>query len=160
MPYVVAIAVGAAMVFRQHRQRRSGWIAAAIFLAGIAGLTLNGAIHDLALGSPANRFPLVFTLAIMVGIGVAFAVSRVLRRAFPPVTGVTWNEPGLEGSVAQIVTSTAGKDSPSGRARVRDTDGVVHVVRIHAPGGSLRFGRKVRLGPFDDSRSAYPVEPL
>ena len=133
---------------------------AAVFVTGITGLTLNGAIHDLGLGSPGSRFPLVLLIAALVGIGSSFAISRILRRLFPPVTGVTWNEPGLEGSIAQIVTATAGAESPGGRARVRDAEGIVHVVRVHAPGGPLRFGRRVRLGPFDDTRRAYPAEPV
>lgn len=147
-------------MFRRHRTVRPGWVPAAIFAGGITGLTANGAIHDLALGTPADRFPLVLAIATVTGVGLAFAGSRFLLRAFPPVTGVTWNQPGLEGSIAQIVTATSGAESPSGRARVRDSDGVVHVVRIHAAGGSLRFGRRVRLCTFDDSRSAYPVEPV
>ncbi|TFG66838.1 MAG: hypothetical protein E4H28_00570 [Gemmatimonadales bacterium] len=160
LPFVGAVVVGSILALRQHRQVRASWVPAAVFAAGIIGLTINGAIHDLALGSSAERFPFVFVLATVTGTGLAFAGSRILRRAFPPVTGVTWNQPGLEGSTAQIVTATSGRGSRGGRARVRDADGVVHVVRIHAPGGSLRFGRRVRLGPFDDSRSAYPVEPL
>lgn len=135
-------------------------VAAPVFVTGIAGLTLNGAIHDLGLGSPGSRFPLVLVISTLMGIGLSFAGSRIVRRLFPPVTGVTWNEPGLEGSIAQIVTATAGVDSPGGRARVRDAEGVVHVVRVHAAGGPLRFGRRVRLGPFDDTRRAYPVEPV
>ena len=161
LPYVVAVAVGVVMAFRRRRNGKgTRRLAAAVFVAGITGLTLNGAIHDLGLGSPASRFPLVLVVAALMGIGLSFAAFRVLRRLFPPVTGVTWNEPGLEGSIAQIVTSTAGPQSPGGRARVRDAEGIVHVVRVHASGGPLRFGRRVRLGSFDDTRQAYPVEPV
>jgi len=160
LPFVGAVVIGGALIVWRHRTVRPGWVPAAVFAAGITGLTVNGAIHDLALGDPADQFPLVIVIAIVAGVGLAFAGSRVLHRAFPPVTGVTWNQPGLEGSIAQIVTATAGAESPTGRARVRDTDGVVHVVRVHAPGGSLRFGRRVRLGTFDDSRNAYPIEPV
>lgn len=151
---------GAVMMFRPHRQHLPRWAPGALFAAGIIGLTLNGAIHDLSLGTPTRWFPLVSIIAMAGGVGFAMSGMHLLRRLFPPVTGVTWNEPGLEGSVAQVVTSTAASASSGGRARVRGADGVVHVVRIYAPGQSLRFGRKVKLGPFDDSRSAYPVEPV
>lgn len=160
LPYVVAVVIGAVRMFRPKVRIGSDWAPAAAFITGITGLTLNGAIHDLGFGTPTGWFPLVFSIAAVTGIGLAFTGARILRRAFPPVTGVTWNEPGLEGSVAQIVTGTAGPDSPSGRARVRDESGVVHIIRIYTPGASLRFGRRVRLGLFDDARRAYPVEPV
>jgi len=160
LPYLVAVVVGAILLFRPNRESRPGWFAGAALASGIIGLTLNGAIHDLSLGTPSDRFPFVFVIAVTFGIAIAFAVSRFLRRVFPPVTGVTWNEPGLEGSVAQIVTAIAGTESSSGRARVRDSDGVVHVIRVFSSGVSLRFGRRVRLGPFDDTRKGYPVEPV
>ena len=160
LPYVVAVVVGVVLLFRPNPEIRPAWVAGATLASGIIGLTLNGAIHDLALGTPAERFPLVFVIAATAGISLAFVGSRLLRRAFPPVTGVTWNQPGLEGAIAQIVTAIAGADSPSGRARVRDEDGVVHVIRVFSSGVSLRFGRRVRLGPFDHTRKGYPVEPV
>ena len=158
--FVGAVVGGVLFGFLSQRRPRPDVRAASLFLTGIAGLTLNGAIHDLALGSPADRFPVVVTAATLLGVGGTFVGSRLLRRLFPPVTGVTWNEQGLEGSVAQVVTATAGRDSPIGRARVRDSDGVVHVVRIHSSGAALRFGRRVQLGTFDDDRRSYPVEPV
>ncbi|MFQ5529783.1 MAG: hypothetical protein ACE5FP_05475 [Gemmatimonadota bacterium] len=160
LPFVGAILAAVLVGLRSERRPRPDVRAAALFISGIAGLTLNGAIHDLSLGSPADRFPIVLIAAALLGIGVSSGGSRLLRRLFPPVTGVTWNEPGLEGSIAQIVTSTAGPDSPLGRARVRDEHGVVHVVRVYAPSVRLRFGRRVRLGPFDEVRRSYPVEPV
>ncbi|MDH3297071.1 MAG: YqiJ family protein [Gemmatimonadota bacterium] len=160
LPFVGVALAGVVIGVRSTRRPRPDIRAGAAFLTGIAGLTINGAIHDLSVGSPAERFPLVILSAVTLGVGLTLGGSLILRRLFPRVTGVTWNEPGLEGSIAQIVTATAGPDSPAGRARVRDDDGVVHVVRIHAPGASLRFGRQVRLGPFDASRSSYPVEPV
>lgn len=160
LAFVGAVVGGVLLGLLSQRRPRPDVRAASLFLAGIAGLTLNGAIHDLALGSPAEKFPLVLMGATLLGLVLAFGGSHVLRRLFPPVTGVTWNERGLEGCLAQVVTATAGADSPTGRARVRDSQGVVHVVRIHAPGAALRFGRRVRLGTFDDDRRSYPVEPV
>ena len=132
----------------------------ALFIAGVTGLTLNGAIHDLALGSPAPRFPAVMALAIAATGGLVFSGRRIRRKLFPQVTGVTWNQPGLDGSAAQIVTPTGGADSPFGRARVRDEHGVSHVVRISSGGPALRFGRRVLLGEFDESTESYPVETV
>ena len=160
LAFVGAVVGGVLFGLLSQRRPRPDVRAASLFLTGIIGLTFNGAVHDLSLGSPAEKFPLILLGATLLGVGLTIGGSHLLRRLFPPVTGVTWNEPGLQGSVAQVVTATAGRESPTGRARVRDSEGVVHVVRIHAPGASLRFGRRVRLGTFDDARKSYPVEPV
>jgi len=158
LPFVAAV-VGAGVLSVVRRSVGRGW-SPALFIGGIAGLTMNGAIHDLALGSPAARFPLVFTCALASGGGLVLLGRRIRRRLFPPVTGVTWNQRGLDGSNAQIVTATGGPGSPFGRARVRDEEGVSHVVRVHFEGPALRFGRRIRLGDFDEPTESYPVEPV
>jgi hypothetical protein len=127
---------------------------------GVTGLTLNGAIHDLALGSAASRFPAVLGLSLVSSAGLVFLGIRIRRKMFPQVTGVTWNQPGLDGSLAQIVTPTGGAGNPHGRARVRDEDGVSHVVRVHSEGPVLRFGKRIQLGEFDDASESYPANSV
>ena len=159
LPFVASIIGGGVLGLLRHRTELSQW-SPGLFILGIAGLTLNGAVHDLALGSPASRFPVVFAISVTLTVGLIAFGRRMSRRLFPQVTGVTWNQAGLDGSAAQIVTPTGGAASPFGRARVRDEDGVSHVVRVQADGPSLRFGRRVRLGSFDESTESYPVEPV
>lgn len=159
LPFVGAVLGTGVLSLARRRRGGSAW-SSALFIVGICGLTMNGAIHDLALGSPAARFPLVLAFAMASGGGLVFLGRRIRQRMFPPVTGVTWNRRGLDGSAAQIVTPTGGPDSPFGRARVRDEAGVSHVVRVHSEGPALRFGRRIRLGVFDEPTDSYPVEAV
>lgn len=128
--------------------------------AGIVGLTLNGAIHDLELGSAGARFPLVAALSLGTGWLVAWGGSRLRHRFAPPITGLAFNRPGLEGGEA-VILATGTEPGGTPRARHRDEAGVAHIVRIHLPDdadpGELRFGRRVRLGRFDPDRGSYPV---
>ena len=131
--------------------------------AGVLGLTLNGALHDFRLEPIARWFPLVAILALGAGWLIARSASRFRHRWFPPVRAVAFNQPGLEGEVA-IVLSADLEHGRVGRARHRDETGTSHILRIHlAEGGgsdALRFGGRVRVGMFDPERRSYPVEPV
>lgn len=131
--------------------------------AGVAGLTLNGALHDFRLGPIDRWFPLVVLLAAGSGWLIARSASRLRHRWFPPVRAVAFNQPGLEGEEA-IVLSADLERGRSGRARHRDDAGTSHILRVHlAEDGDperLRFGGRVRLGEFDPERCSYPVEPV
>lgn len=159
LPFDAAVVIAAGLAVFGHRIGGSslGW---PLFILGVTGLTLNGAIHDLALGSPASSFPVVLALALVSSAGLTHLGRRIRSKMFPQVTGVTWNQPGLDGSQAQVVSPTGGPDSPKGRARVRDEYGVSHVVRIHSDGAALRFGKRIRLGAFDESTESYPADPV
>jgi hypothetical protein len=130
--------------------------------AGVVGLTLNGAIHDVRLGPIERWFPLVALLALGSGWFIARGASRLRYRWFPPVRAVAFNQPGLAGEQA-VVLSAELVPGRIGRARHRDETGVSHILRIHIDGGepgALRFGSRVRLGAFDADRRSYPVEPV
>lgn len=125
----------------------------------VAGLTLNGAIHDLALGDPADRFPAVLGLSAVIAAAAA-GVGRLLRdRFFPPVREVHFNERGLEGVEARIVSRSVDADPASGRAHWHDGDGGLHLVTCHTAEGRIEFGRTVRLEAFDDEHGSYVVRP-
>lgn len=157
-PTAEAGAARPSAVPRPGRPRTSP--AMVLVAAGVAGLTLNGAIHDLRLGSPEARFPLVTLVSLVVGWCVAWAGARLRYRFAPPVMGLTFNRPGLEGGEAVVMSAGATSDGTV-RARHRDGAGVVHIVRIRVPEGQdatdLGFGRKVRLGAFDPQRGSYDV---
>jgi hypothetical protein len=134
--------------------------AAAFITAGVLGLTLNGAIHDFHLGPVPRRFPIVVVASLVGGWLLARGFSRLRHRFAPPVTGITFNREGLEGREA-VVLSGSLDESGIGRARYRDAAGVAHIVRVHESDGEateLRFGRRVRLGRFDEERRAYAAE--
>jgi hypothetical protein len=132
-----------------------------LLTAGLVGLTINGALHDLRLDPIGPRQPLVTTISLAAGWLLAWGGPRLRRRAFPPVTAVKFNEPGLEGAVAVVLSRGIGSGDEPGRARHHGDDGVSHIVRV-APAGehTLRFGMKVTLGPFDDTKRAYPATPV
>ena len=129
---------------------------------GVAGLTLNGAIHDFRLGSIERWFPLAAVLALGAGWLIARVASDLRHRWFPPVRAVAFNQPGLEGEDAIVLTADL-VPGRIGRARHRDESGTSHILRIHVAeggeSGTLRFGGRVRLGEFDPDRRSYPVEP-
>lgn len=133
-----------------------------VVAAGVVGLTLNGALHDFRIEPIARWFPLVAVLAAGAGWLIARAASRFRHRWFPPVRAVAFNQPGLEGEEAVVLTADL-EPGGIGRARHRDEQGTSHILRVHvADDGAreaLRFGGRVRLGTFDPERRSYPVEP-
>lgn len=133
--------------------------AAALLGAAVIGLTWNGALHDLGLGSPAPRFPLIALASSALGIALGHWVARMRDRHFRPIRAVEFNRPGHEGVQARIVTRMAGPQPGSGRAQWQDAAGVLHVVHVHTEGPRLRFGTRIELGPFDVSGGSYLAVP-
>jgi hypothetical protein len=131
--------------------------------AGILGLTLNGAIHDLRLGPVGGRFPLVAAISLGAGWLLAWGGPRLRHRVAPPITGLAFNRTGLQGGEAVVLSAGANSDGTA-RARHRDEAGVAHIVRIHASepadAEGLRLGCTVRLGAFDEERGSYPATPV
>lgn len=135
---------------------------AVLVAAGVAGLTLNGALHDFRLGPIEQWFALVAALSLASGWLVVAGATRLRHRWFPPVRAVAFNHPGLEGEGA-VILSTDLEYGRIGRARHRDDTGTSHILRVHVEEGAEasapRFGARVRLGAFDPVRRSYPVEP-
>ncbi len=131
-----------------------------LIVAAVTGLTWNGAIHDLGLGSPEPRFPLVVVVSGAAGLLAAAGVGRLRDRYFRPISSVRFNRPGHEGAEARVVTREVRSEPGSGRAQWQDSDGVLHVVHVHTEGEFLGFGRRVILGPFDPESESYPAHPV
>jgi len=134
--------------------------AVALMVAAVTGLTWNGAVHDLGLGSPAPRFPLAVLVSVVVGLIAAAGAGLIRDRYFRPISAVQFNRPGHEGIEARVVTKRAGTGPGSGRAQWHGTDGVLYVVHIHTEAGEIGFGRSVRLGPFDPVAESYLAAAL
>ena len=132
---------------------------AGLISTAVVGLTWNGAIHDLGLGSPALRFPLVLIVSAAAGVLLAALLGRLRDRYLRPVTSVRFNRPGLEGSHARIVTREAGPEPGSGRAQWQDSDGVLHIVHVHTDGIEMGFGRRIELGEYDPESESYLAIP-
>lgn len=164
LTWVGAVCAGLLLVILRRRETPDGRRSSpgvALIAAGVIGLTLNGALHDFRIGPIARWFPLVAVLALVGGWLIARAASRFRHRWFPPVRAVAFNQPGLEGEEA-VVLSADLEPGGIGRARHRDEEGTSHILRVHLPDGgdpaALRFGGRVRLGTFDPERRSYPVE--
>lgn len=158
LPFLVAALLGMAAVPVGRRLRRSGLgPAAGLMAAGVCGLTWNGAIHDLGLGSPAPRLPLVLAFSAVLGAASGWGAVRLRDRWFRPIRGVAVTEPGHEGTEAVLVSRRTGPAPGSGRAQWQDGSGILHVVRCHTSGPVLRFGRTVRLGAYDPVGRSYRV---
>jgi hypothetical protein len=131
--------------------------AATLLIAAVAGLTWNGAIHDLGLGSPASRFPWVLIGSVAIGWAAGRWLWRFRRRHFRAITAVQFNRPGHEGAEARLVTRDTGPEPGSGRAQWQDEDGTLHIVHAHTVSGGMGFGQRVRLERFDEDSESYLV---
>jgi hypothetical protein len=159
LPFLALVLAGLAvgLVGRLGRRRVTA-LSTALIAAGIVGLTWNGALHDLGLNGYERRFPIVLASAALIGAIIGITIDRARRRLFPAVEGLAFTMPGLEGSMARIVSREVGPEPASGRAQWRDEHGVMHIVRVHAGDESLPFGREVRLLTFDAGSRSYLVE--
>lgn len=147
------------LLFRRRGDRDLLFPGAALVADGVVGLTLNGAVHDLGLGSPADHFAIVLGISVATGVAVGWGVRRLRDRWFPPVTGVRWNPTQAEGNEARVVTSEVTEEPGSGRAQWQDADGHLVVVRCHIEGEPLGFGKEVRLVEYDAEGESYLVVP-
>jgi hypothetical protein len=132
----------------------------ALLVAAIAGLTCNGAIHDLGLGSPGTRFPYVLGGSALLGWMLSGAVTRFRNRHLRPISAVRFNRSGHEGTEARLVSRATGPKPGSGRAQWQDEEGALHIVHVHTEVEELGFGRRVILGDFDAVSESYRVRTV
>ncbi len=135
-------------------------LSATLLITAVIGLTWNGTIHDLGMGSPGARFPVVLLGSAAVGWLVGRWLSRLRARHFRPIAAVRFNRAGHEGVEARLVTRVAGPEPGSGRAQWQDEEGALHIVHVHTSEGEIGFGRRLRLERFDPSRESYLVTVL
>lgn len=158
---LVFLALGVAgllfAVWGRTRKRDLFRRSSSLLIAAVTGLTWNGTIHDLALGSPGARFPYVFAGSVAVGWFAGFWLARLRSRHFRPISSVRFNRPGHEGVEARLVTRGAGPLPGSGRAQWQDEEGVLHIVHVHTAGETVGFGRRVLLDRFDPESESYRV---
>ncbi len=147
--------VGAWIVARA-RTRRMPVASGTLIGTCVAGLTFNGAIHDLALGDPAPRFPLVLIASVAVAFVFAYGYRRLTDRYFPPVRRIEIDSPGLVGLEGRLVSQGVDREPRSGRAHCHD-GGVLHLVHCHTMEEELRCGRTIRLEAYDEASRSYRV---
>lgn len=160
--YLAAAAVGAGLLLYARAARRDDLftVHAGLLALGVAGLTVNGAVHDLSLGDPARLFPRTLLISLALAAGVTAAGKWARDRFFPPIRDVHFNELGLEGVDAKVVSRRVGTEPGSGRAQWHDGEEVLHLVACHTGEGTVRFGSTVRLEEFDHENDSYRVRPL
>lgn len=134
--------------------------AATLVITAVTGLTWNGTIHDLGLGSLAPRFPYVLMGSAAAGWLAGRWLWRFRARHFRPISAVRFNRAGHEGVEARLVTRGAGAQPGSGRAQWQDDEGILHIVHVHTDGEEIGFGRRVRLEWFDTGAGSYRVRAL
>lgn len=155
----IALLGAASSLVGRRAGRRTSAATAFLLSAAVIGLTLTGGVHDLRLGDPGRRFPLILALSLALAVPAAWAVLAVRRRLFPPTRRVALTERGQEGEVARVVRPVA-EQPGSGRAQRHDGEGTMHLIRCHSPGGRIGFGKRVRLTEYDDETGSYLARPL
>jgi hypothetical protein len=151
-------AAGLLLVAWARLRKRDGFRSAAtLLIAAVAGLTWNGAIHDLRLGSPASRFPWVLIGSMAIGWALGRWLWRLRQRHLRAITAVQFNRPGHVGIEARLVTRATGPQPGSGRAQWQDEDGILHIVHAHTASGEIGFGKRVHLERFDEDVDSYLV---
>lgn len=148
--------LGSVRLGRSGRSRE----AVALLVAAIAGLTWNGAIHDLGFGSPGPRFPYVLGGSLLLGWIVSGWVVSFRNRHLRPISAVRFNRAGHEGAEARLVSRSTLSIPGSGRAQWQDEEGTLHIVHVHTGGEELGFGRRVILGEFDAGCESYRVRAV
>ena len=161
LPFLGATAAGVVVWIAARRAGRDLILVRAGLLAfGVIGLTLTGAVHDLRLGSPAGRLPQILVGSALLATAAAFGFRALRDRFFPPVRDVRFNEPGLEGAEARVVSDGMDETPASGRAHWHDGEGALHLVACHSASGRIGFGENVRLEEYDDEHGSYRVRPV
>lgn len=161
LPFVGAAAAGVAVWIVARRAGRDLLLARVGLVAfGVTGLTLTGAVHDLRLGSPGGRLPEILVASAGLALAAAWGIRALRDRYFPPVRDVRFNEPGLEGAEARVVSDGVEEAPASGRAHWHDGDGALHLVACHSASGRIGFGESVRLEEYDDEHGSYRVRPM
>lgn len=139
------------------RGARKPLLAGTLIGSAVAGLTINGAVHDLALGDPGAGFPLVLGASVITAWALAWGYQRLARRYFPPVEGVEIDSPNLTGMEARVVSKEIGREPRSGRAQ-RQSGDTLHLVHCHTSGEGIGFGSTVRLVEYDPRLGSYRIE--
>lgn len=159
--FLASTAAGVVVLLLSRSRERDLFVVHVGLLAfGVAGLTLTGAVHDFRLGPPGERLPEILLASAVLAAGAALGGRRIRDRFFPPVRDVRFNEPGLEGVEALVVSDGVDETPGSGRAHWHDGEGVLHLVACHSPGGRIEFGEDVRLEEYDDEHGSYLVRPV
>lgn len=161
LAFLAVAAVGvSALTWAKIRGGDRFRLAAITLITAIVGLTWNGAIHDLGLGSPAPRFPLVLVGSAAIGWLAGRWIDGFRQRHLRRITAVRFNRAGHEGVEARIVSRVMGAAPGSGRAQWQDEEGALHIVRAHTDGEVLGFGRRVILLAFDPHFNSYRVQAV
>lgn len=159
--FLASAAAGVAVLLLARSRERDLFLVHAGLLAfGVAGLTLTGAVHDFRLGPPGERLPEILAASVVLAAGAAFGARWIRDRFFPPVRDVRFNEPGLEGVEARVVSDGVDEAPGSGRAHWHDGEGALHLVACHSDGDRIGFGENVRLEEYDDEHGSYLVRPV
>ena len=159
--YLASLGAGGIVLLWARAARRDLFrVHAGLIALGIAGLTVNGAVHDLRLGDPGELFVRSALVALVLAALGTVAAGWIRDRFFPPIREVAFNERGLEGVEAKVVSRRVEADPGSGRAQWHDGDRVLHLVACHTSEASVGFGRTVRLEEYDDEHDSYRVRPV
>lgn len=159
--FVGAVVAGLAVLALSRAAERDLVLAHAGLIAfGVVGLTLTGAVHDLRLGSPGERLPEILVVSAAAAVAGSLGVRWLRDRFFPPVRDVQFNQPGLEGVEARVVSDGVDETPGSGRAHWHDGEGKLHLVSCHSASGRIGFGATVRLEEYDDEHRSYRVRPV
>lgn len=143
-------------------KRASGYSVLRVFAVSltVAGLTVNGALHDYWPAAQERGFFAGLVVTVLLSAVVTRLVGRVFEEHFPEIKAVSWGASGLSGSEGRVVSRMVSSDYRAGRAQVMGDDETLHIIMCKTRGGEIPLGALVMLGDYDDEDGRYFVEPV
>lgn len=131
----------------------------AIFLLslGVAGLTINGALHDYTPDRLSVGFLPALLLSVMLAATATHVVGRVLQRHFPEIRAVGFGARNLAGREGRVVSRRVAPEYRAGRAQVMMGDGTLHMVLCKTREVVIPYGARVVLEEYDSEDGRYYV---
>jgi hypothetical protein len=126
----------------------------------VAGLTINGAMHDYWPDALGAGFLPAFALSLIVAAAGTRMVGKVLERHFPEIRAVGFGATDLAGHEGRVVSRSVGPEYRAGRAQVMKSDGTLHMVLCKTRGEEIPYGARVVLEDYDTDDGRYYVEPV
>lgn len=175
-PYLAGIGLGLASLARPARlgrlgersrrllgfRRASGHVIVRVFSLSmaVAGLTINGALHDYWPSAQERGFLPGLVVSTLLALLVTRWIGGIFDRHFPEIKAIAWGSPDLSGRAGRVVSRLVSPDYRAGRAQVMGEDETLHMVLCKTGEGEIPYGAEIVLGDYDAEDGRYFVRSI